>query len=253
MHIDIVWLNYGLLVVAAIGAGMVNAIAGGGSFLTFPALVYTGVPPVTANASNTVALVPSIFLSTLAYRNDMRGIEKVPMWVMVAVALAGGVAGALLLLHTPQHIFDFLIPWLLGLATLLFAFGKQLTAAVHRIGRVNRPTLVCIQFVLAIYGGYFGGAVGFLMLALFGLFGLTDLHAMNGLKTLMAGLMNGAAVVIFLVAGGIVWHQTLVMLIAAMFGSYAGARMARKIDQKALRLIIVTIGTVITVAFALRH
>jgi uncharacterized membrane protein YfcA len=241
-----------LLFATAFLAGILNAVAGGGTFLTFPALVFTGVPPIIANASSTVAVFPGSFASAWAYRRDFVPFERVGLWPMLAVSLMGGIAGALLLLWTPARTFDRLIPWLLLGATLLFGFGRQLTPLLQRLVTIGPAGLLAIQLAIAVYGGYFGGAIGILMLALYGLFGLDDLNAMNASKTLFAGTMNAAAVVCFIIAGKVWWPQTLIMLVAAILGGYAGARIARRIDPVWLRLGVTAIGLTMSAAFFLR-
>ena len=242
-------LDLALLVVAAFLAGAVNSVAGGGSFLTFPALVFTGVPPIIANASSTVATFPGSFAASWAYRRDFVPFERVGWWPMVAISLVGGTIGALLLLFTPARTFDRLIPWLLLAATLLFGFGRRLTPWLARRLALGPAGLLVLQFLIAIYGGYFGGAIGILMLALYGLFGLTDLNAMNAAKTLLAGTMNAAAVVCFVLAGKVWWPQTLIMLVAAVLGGYAGARIARRLDPNWLRAGITLVGLAMSAAF----
>ena len=238
---------------AAFLAGILNAIAGGGSFLTFPALVFTGVPPIIANASSTVAVSPGSFASAWGYRKDFQPFAKIGLWPMLVISLVGGALGALLLLWTPARTFDRVIPWLLLGATLLFGFGRQLTPLALRWVSIGPVALMVIQFLIAIYGGYFGGAIGILMLALYGLFGLEDLTAMNAVKTLLAGTMNGAAVICFIIAGKVWWYPTLVMLVAAVLGGYAGARVARKIDPNWLRAGVTAVGLAMTAAFFLRN
>jgi uncharacterized membrane protein YfcA len=257
LHRDAVWLtkdgmSFALLFAAAFLAGSINAVAGGGSFLTFPVLVFTGVPPIIANASSTVALFPGSLASAWAYRRDFTPFAGVGLRAMLAVSVVGGAAGALLLLWTPARTFDQIVPWLLLGATLLFAFGPRLTPLLRRVFPVGPASLLTLQFAIAIYGGYFGGAIGILMLALYGVFGLNDLNAMNAAKTLLAGVMNAAAVVCFVVAGTIWWPQTLVMLIAAVIGGYAGARVARRIDPKWLRAGVTMFGLAMSAAFFLR-
>jgi len=241
-----------LLMAAAFGAGIMNAVAGGGSFLTFPALVFTGVPSIVANASSTVALFPGSFASAWAYRDDFTRFEGVPFPALLAASLAGGLSGALLLLFTPQKAFDAVIPWLLAVATLAFAFGPQLAPRLRRIYRIGPKTVLAGQFLVAIYGGYFGGAVGILQLALYSLFGLTEIRSMNALKTLLTGCMNAVAVVCFVIAAKVWWLQTAVMLVAAVAGGYFGARYARKMNPRLVRIIIVAICVAMTVIFFLR-
>jgi uncharacterized protein len=245
-------LDTALIFAAAFLAGILNAIAGGGSFLTFPALVFAGVPPIIANASSTVAVSPGSFASAWGYRKDFKPFEKIGLWPMLGISLIGGALGALLLLWTPARTFDQVIPWLLLGATLLFGFGRQLTPLLLRWFTIGPAALMVIQFLIAIYGGYFGGAIGILMLALYGLFGLEDLTAMNAVKTLLAGTMNGAAVVCFIIAGKVWWYPTLVMLVAAVLGGYAGARVARKINPTWLRVGVTAVGLAMTAAFFAR-
>ncbi|HVJ52526.1 MAG TPA: sulfite exporter TauE/SafE family protein [Aliidongia sp.] len=245
-------MDFLLLFAAAFLAGIMNAVAGGGSFVTFPALVFTGVPSIVANASSTVAVSPGSFASAWAYRRDFPALPGLGLWPLAAASLTGGICGALLLLYTPQHTFDAIIPWLLLGATLLFAVGRRLTSLLLRVVTVGPVSLTLVQFAIGIYGGYFGGAIGILMLALFGLFGLSDIHEMNALKTLLAGLMNGAAVICFALAGKVWWPQTLTMLVAAVIGGYVGARIARRMNPAHIRAIIIAIGSFMTVVFFLR-
>jgi uncharacterized membrane protein YfcA len=241
-----------LLVIAAFVAGAQNAIAGGGSFVTFPALVFIGVPPIIANASSTVALFPGSLAGAWAYRHDFEPMQGVRLWAITLVSVVGGAVGAVLLLVTPPRAFDLIVPWLLLLATVLFAFGPELTRFVARLWRIGPATLLAIQMLIAIYGGYFGGAIGILMLALYGLFGLTNLNAMNGVKSLMAGLLNAVAVVVFVIAGKIWWHETGIMVLAAIAGGYGGARVARRVDHRYLRAVIILIAVAMTVTFFVR-
>src|SRR5215470_6214872 len=150
--------SYFMLTLAALGAGLMNSVAGGGSFLTFPALVFTGVPSIIANATSTVALFPGVLASAWAYRHDFKGLEKLPLKPAVTVSIAGGVAGALLLLFTSQKVFDQIIPWLLLAATLAFALGPRLLKMLKRQSWMGPRTLIIFQFLVGIYGGYFGGA-----------------------------------------------------------------------------------------------
>jgi uncharacterized membrane protein YfcA len=242
-----------LLVAAAFVAGAMNAVAGGGSFITFPALVFTGVPSVIANASSTVALCPANLASAVAYRNDFRDFEGVSFRAMLGVSLAGGILGALLLLLTPQRTFDGVIPWLLLVATLVFAFAPRLTPALQRRVHIGPRTLVVVQFFVAVYGGYFGGAIGIMMLSAWALFGLTDLKAMNATKTVLAGSLNGVAVVLFIAAGKVWWPQALVMLVGSVAGGYLGAHYARRVDQRIVRTAIIAVSVTMTVVFFVRQ
>ena len=229
-----------------------NSVAGGGSFLTFPALVFTGVPSIIANATSTVALFPGALASAWAYRQDFKGLERIPMKAALIVSVAGGVTGALLLLFTSQKTFDLIIPWLLLGATATFAFGPKVMKTLQRQDWMGTRTLIAFQYLVGIYGGYFGGAVGIIMLAVWTLAGMRDIHAMNGGRTLLGGVMNAAAVVCFIIAGKIYWLQTSMMLIAAVAGGYAGARFARRVNPALVRSIIIAVSIAVTAAFFLR-
>jgi hypothetical protein len=245
--------SYLLLLVTAFVAGAMNAVAGGGSFLTFPALVFTGVPSIVANASSTVALMPAAAASAWGFRHDRRDFPGVSFRALLAVSLVGGVSGALLLLLTPQRLFDGVNPWLLLTATVAYTFAPKLTPLLRRVMRVGPRTLVAVQFLVAVYGGYFGGAIGIMMLSAWSLFGLTDLRQMNATKTVLAAVMNGVAVVCFVIAGKVWWPQTLVMLAGAVAGGWLGAHAGRRVDQKHVRTLIVLISITITLVFFLRR
>jgi uncharacterized membrane protein YfcA len=245
--------SYMLLVIAALGAGLINSVAGGGMFLTFPALVFTGVPSIVANASSTTALVPGILASAWAYREDFRKSVNFPFLPLLIVTLSGGILGALLLLYTPQRTFDSVIPWLMLAATLLFTFGARLTPILKRMFHIGPVAVVVIQFFIAIYGGYFGGAIGIVMLATWTVFGLTDIHVMNANRTIMGAAANSVAAVLFIFAGKIWWPQTLVMLVATIVGGYIGARVARKVKPVYIRAIVTVVSAGITIAFFLRR
>ena len=244
--------SYLLLILAAFGAGLVNAVAGGGSFLTFPALVFTGVPSIIANASSTVALIPGSMASAWAYRSDFKRAANFPFWPAMVVSLLGGIAGALLLLLTPQRTFDSMIPWLMLAATVLFALGPRVSVGLRRVFHIGAFAVVCIQLPIAVYGGYFGGAIGILMLAVWSAFGLDDIHAMNANKTVLAAAMNAVAAVLFVIAGKVWWPQTLAMLVAAVFGGAIGAHSARRVAPHHIRLVVIVISVAITAAFFVR-
>ena len=237
-----------LLIAAALGAGIMNSVAGGGSFLTFPALVFTGVPSIIANATSTVALCPGILASAWAYRNEFRALT-IPLKPAIVASIAGGITGALLLLLTSQKTFDAIIPWLLLGATVAFAVGPRITTMLKGKSWIGPKTLVGLQFVIGIYGGYFGGAVGIIMLAVWSLAGLQDIHGMNAGRTLLGGVMNAAAIVCFIIAHKVWWIQTSLMLVAAVVGGYAGARVARRVDQNRVRAAIICVSVVVTIVF----
>ena len=238
-----------ILVLAGFLAGTMNAMAGGGSFVSFPALVFVGLSSVAANASSTVALVPGAFASAWAYRQDFRSVQGMPLRWLIPASMMGGLAGALLLLSTPAHVFDAVVPWLLLTGTLAFAFGRQAGRLLARVLRVGPGVLVGAQLLLAVYGGYFGGAVGIMMMAAWSLFGITDIRAMSATRTLLVGLTNAVAVVCFVALGLVRWPETLVMLIAGIAGGYGGARAARRLPPERLRQAVIVISVTMTAIF----
>ena len=240
------------LFVAATLAGALNAIAGGGSFISFPTLIFTGVPPIPANATNNVSAWTGLVASSGAYRDHL----DVPWRVLAplaAVGIVGGTVGSLLLLKTPAHTFDRLLPWLMLGATLLFVFGKKLVGRRLNVGHQATPRILlwaCLfLFAAAVYGGYFGGGLGIVLLALLTALGMTDIHAMNALKTLLSSLINGLALVMFVIARVIYWPQAFVMIAGALLGGYFGAHYGKRLPQKAVRVFVVLVGTVMTVYF----
>ena len=242
-----------LLLAAAFVAGALNAVAGGGSFLTLPALVFTGVPPVVANATGTVALLPGYMAGAWGFKDDMQAPPGLSMKAVTALALVGGAAGAALLLVTPDATFRRIVPWLLLAATAMFAFAPQLRAWASGKNASNatpNATKAAIgMLIVAVYGGYFNGGLGILLLALFGLLGQTQLNAMNGMKNLVSALLTAIAVVIYALGGIVQWQQALIMMVAATLGGYLGARVARKIPAHILRWGIVATGLVMAGLF----
>lgn len=241
-----------LLLAAAFVAGALNAVAGGGSFLTLPALVFTGVPPVVANATGTVALLPGYLAGAWGFREDTAPPPGLSMRLLVALSLAGGAAGAALLLVTPEATFRRVVPWLLLAATALFAFGPWLRQRLAG-GAPSPFKAVAGLLAVAAYGGYFNGGLGILLLALFGLLGQTSLHAMNGLKNGVSALLTAIAVAIYAAGGVVQWPQALVMMLAATAGGYGGARVARHIPAQWLRGGIVATGLVMAGVFFWRQ
>ena len=244
--------SFALLMLAAFGSGIVNAVAGGGAFLSFPALVFAGIPPVDANASSTVALFPGQATTAWAYRRDVGGIREITIVPLIVLSVVGGALGALLLVFTSNAVFVTLVPWLLLLATTVFAIGNFAPPRATTRFQLGKSGVLVAQFIIAIYGGYFGGGIGFLMLAALTLYGMRDIHAMNGLKILLATLMNGAAVVAFIIAGLVRWPETLAMALASVGGGYVGAVAAKRIDQRLLKSFIVLLGVALTIYFFYR-
>jgi uncharacterized membrane protein YfcA len=241
------------LVLAGLLAGTMNAVAGGGSFVSFPVMVLAGLPPIAANASSTVALFPGTLASAWAYRNDRRGVAGISLKILLPISVAGGLVGAILLLITPGGAFDLVIPWLLLLATLTFAGGRQLGEWLRRQVRIGRGPFLGIQFILSIYGGYFGGAVGLMMMAVWVLIDSSELKAMAHTRTLLVSAANGSAVLCFVVASAVWWPEMLAMMVSAMAGGYYGARFARYLPPPVLRWFVVALSATVTVVFFLRR
>jgi uncharacterized membrane protein YfcA len=211
-----------------------------------------GIPAIAANATSTAAVCPGALASAVAYRRDLSRFTRGQIAGMVAISLVGGFAGAMLLLLTPQTVFESLIPWLLLGATLLFAAGRHAAAAVSRHVRVGTGALVIGQLVISVYGGYFGAGIGILMLGMMTVAGFTDLNAMNGIKALLSGCLNAVAVTVFIVAHQVYWRPAILMAVAAIAGGYAGGAIARRVDQRHVRVIVILIGVGMTAYFFIR-
>ncbi len=236
--------------------GAINAVAGGGSFVAFPALLFTGVPPVPANATNTLALWVGVTASGGAYRNRLT-ISRRVIIPLLLTGVIGGLAGAFLLIKTPGQTFLKVLPWLLLGATLLFAFGKHLTGRIsasvsHDASTVALAGAAIFELAVAVYGGYFGGGIGIMNLAMLSALGMTDIHAMNALKVVLGGVINGVATITFVISGAIVWPQAMVMIAGAVLGGYFAARFAQKLPQAWIRSFVIAVGTGMTVYFFLR-
>ncbi len=246
--VEVLWVSG-----ASLLAGALNAVAGGGSFFTVPSLIFLGVSPVVANATSTVALWPGSLASGWGYRREVKAERKTALELSL-VSAVGGVAGALLLVWTPADVFLRLLPFLMLAATLFFTFGPRIRAALGaRGGEESRrwPALV-LQAIIAVYGGYFGGGMGLMMLAAFALMGMTDIHRMNGLKSLMGALINGLAVGTFIVARVVDWTIVLPMVAGAIAGGYLGATVARRLPGVYVRRFVIAVGWAMTVAFFVR-
>lgn len=267
---------------AALLAGLLNAVAGGGSFISFPALLFSGIAPIAANATNTAAVWPGTVASTVAYRKEFTAEARRLLPPLLITGIFGGIIGARVLLSTPQSTFLRMVPWLLLGATLLFASSGWLTKRLHaRLGtssaeqagdksgsgdggraaasgerRTPRWLLIVglfLELLIAIYIGYFGAGVGILLLALLALMGMENIHAMNGVKSLLVSVVNGVALVTFIWAHVIVWPQALLMLVAAMLGGYAGAHYARKMNQRQIRWLVIIVGFSMSTYFFIRQ
>ena len=239
-----------LLFLAGLLGGVLNAVAGGGSFVVFPALLLSGLPPIAANATTAAGLLPASFMSAVAYRNDF---STDRLFVVLAAASAiGGVLGAAVLLGTTESTFELALPLLLAFASLVFTFGGR---AVARLGKLAQGTggltvVFVVQVVIATYGGYFGGGMGILMLATFAFVGLSDIHRMNGMKSSLAVLINGAAVLLFAFTHKIVLLPWLAVALGGMVGGYIGARTARRIAAPTVRRFVIVYAWGMTAYFA---
>ena len=236
-----------LFFAAAIGGGL-NSVAGGGSFVAFPALLFAGVAPVPANATNTIALWPGSVASAFAYRRELVEVRGsiVPLGI---AAFAGGLVGSLLLLRTSETTFVLLIPWLLLFATLLFTFGTPLAKRLTGGRKAPLALGVVAQLFISVYGGYFGGGMGIMMLAVLTLLGMTHIHRMNALKNTLGTLINGVAVIAFVVAGAVRWAPATVMIAGGMAGGFLGAATARKVNPARVRTVVIVIAWAMTLYF----
>jgi uncharacterized membrane protein YfcA len=249
------WPHALWLGVASLLAGAINSVAGGGSFLSFPALLRLGVLPIEANATNTVALWPGQFTSIAAYRGEWKG-NRPLLLPLILAAILGGVAGAFILLGTRQGVFLRLVPWLLLVAASIFALSGPLSgwlqrralrstaaaAETERNVRALRVPLFCATLLVSLYIGYFGAGGGFLLLAALALAQVGDITQMNALKVVVTTIANGVAVLVFIVHGKVIWHDCLLMMATGAAGGYLGARNARRVNARLMRIIVTVIG-----------
>jgi uncharacterized membrane protein YfcA len=238
-----------ILIAAAFLGGALNALAGGGSLVAFPALLFAGLNPIDANASNVVALFPATFASAWAYRRRIFDVAEVGIAGLSISSLFGGVLGAVLLLSTPTSIFAGLVPWLVLFSTIVFAVGNLAPLDVIRRFELGPRGALVAHLIISVYGGYFGGGIGFLMLAALTLFGMRDINAMNGLKMWLVGIMTVASMATFIVADVIRWPEVLPMLLGSMIGGYVAAHAAQRLDQRLTKAFIVALGAGVTAYF----
>jgi uncharacterized protein len=263
------WL---LLVLAATGAGVLNAIAGGGSFLTFPALTFTGVPVIAANATSAVAVSPGYLGSTLGFKAELAALPRARLWREAVISALGGLAGASLLLVTPAKVFSALVPWLLLFATAVFALGPRLLARrAARLATTSATTSATASGMagmapsaapaahpqarllglgaVAVYGGYFNGGLGILLMALYSVTGEKDMNTANALKNFNSLVLSLLSVLAFAWAGAVHWPQALVMAVAATVGGFIGARIARRLPATVVRGVVIATGVVMAAVF----
>ncbi len=247
---DLTLLQGAALVLSAVLAGVVNSIAGGGTLFTFPALLAIGIPPLAANGTSTMALVPGSAAAVWGYRKELGGRWKTAVLLCVP-SVVGGVLGAWLTLRAGDELFSFLVPWLILTATVLFLLQDRisrrivLTEAVAP-GPWRTAAVFVFMLAVAVYGGFFGAGMGILILAALGQVGLTDVHEMNGLKNIIAVCINGVAAVTFVVGHKVIWPLAGIMAVGAVVGGYGGASLARRLGKQRVRKVIVGVGFAIT-------
>jgi len=247
-------LGIGGLFFAGIVAGAINSVAGGGSLISFPALIAFGINPISANATNTAIVLPGSISSAFAYRNDLPGRHNGTFLSLFLPSLAGGLLGAVVLVITPGALFSRMVPYLILFATILFGVRDYFTnfasagkGASGSISGFARLWGFSFQLFVASYGGYFGAGIGILMLASFSLMGMRDIHKMNAMKTFLASVINSTALLYFILRGLIVWRIAILMACGAIIGGYLGARLAKKVNQRALGFFIVAVGIAVSV------
>ncbi len=273
-HMNEFWIACLIVCPAAALGGAINSVAGGGTLVTFPALVWvldsisgTGAATILANGTNSVALAPGAFSGSWAYRRELKHQGRRVIWLAIP-SLLGGTIGAILVVLGSETLFRSMIPWLIGAATALFILQPQLTPAA-RSGPSQTPdssphsphitiarpsgTVLLIQLIIGIYGGYFGAGIGILMLSSLSLLNLGNIHQINGLKTILAGLINGVSVVVFIANGKVYWPLAVPMIASAMFGGWLGAAWARKLDRRIVRRMVIGIGLTLTAWYFIRE
>ena len=238
-----------LLFAAGIVTGVMNAVAGGGSFVAFPALLLAGIPAISANVTTAVATIPGQFASVWAYRHDIRAATLFDIRLLLTVSVAGGLLGAAILLATPSAVFSGVLPWLMLFGTAVFIFGNFAPKRFLLRFTIGTRSVLAAQFVIAIYGGYFGAGIGFMMLAALTLYGMRDIHAMNGLKLVLALCMTMVSSIAFIYAGKVYWTEALVMCVATLIGGYGGALGAKQVKPEFIKVFIAFLGTGLTVYF----
>jgi uncharacterized membrane protein YfcA len=241
-----------LIFLAGVWAGIQNTLAGGGSFVTLPALILSGMSPLAANITSTVALFPGQITAGYAGRRLVSGAGRLPFWALFALSVLGGAAGGVLLLHTSPAVFSRLVPWLVLFATAVFTWGSFFRkpgpeGALH-IGPVATGVA---QFLIAVYGGYFGGGIGILMMAALTMAGLSARNA-GGTKNVLAGVMNASAVVLFVLSPEVHWMQAAVLAVGAVIGGLLGTWALTRVNEKALRVAVVCIGVALTIGLFLK-
>jgi uncharacterized membrane protein YfcA len=244
-----------LLFAVGILGGAINAVAGGATLFTFPAMMAAGLSPIAANASSSIALTPGHLSGVLSERRQLPPLDR-RLWLHVVIAAIGGGAGAVLLLWTPDRVFTALVPLLIGVATAIFAFSKQIQAWVRPADALHHDTPLARQLALvptAVYGGYFGAGMGVMLMAVFSMTSPWAVRTANAVKNLLGAAANWAAIVIFVMQGVIAWPQTLVMLLGAVIGGFTGGRLLAVVPVHWIRRFVIAMGVVMTVVYAYRY
>jgi uncharacterized membrane protein YfcA len=249
-------MHEALVFVAAVIAGGINSVAGGGMLVSFPTMIWLGIPPITANATNTVAIWTGTLGSAWGYRRELRGVDP-RVYALIVPSVTGSITGAVLLAYTPSDVFDRLVPLLILFATCLFMAQEPIQrrfnlSAAHAARSHWLSWTMFFQFGVAVYGGYFGAGIGILMLAALSLMGHSDIHQMNGLKNLLATCINLVAAVYFAFAGLVFWRDAVFLAAGAVTGGIAGAHVARRIGRTAVRRIVIVIGLVMALSLMVR-
>jgi len=240
-----------LIAVAGLYAGAQNTLAGGGSFITFPTLILAGLNPLEANITSCVALFPNQITSCVAGRKLASGVGKLSLFFLFCLSIIGGLIGALLLLHTPVTFFSRLVPWLVLFATSVFAWGSFRKKPLHAANHLPVPVLAATQFIIGIYGGYFGGGIGFLMLATLTIAG-QQVRMATATKNVLAMAMNASAVVLFAFSKQVDWLSALALALGGIGGALLGSWLMHRLPEKIMRGFVVLVGTVLTVWLFLR-
>lgn len=244
--------EYMIPAVAAFGAGILNTIAGGGTFLTFPALIHAGIPPVAANATSAVVVFPGYAGGALGFRKEIKSLDRAGLIKASVSAMLGGLTGSVLLVFSSDSVFAALVPFLLLTATFIFSFGRKIEHWLcRRIGKIS-PYGFGGVFLVSVYGGYFNGGLGIVLLALFALWGMTDINATNGLKNFLSFLLSALSFLTFTFAGIVAWQHALAMMMAAIIGGYCGAPIARVLPDKIIRGIVILTGLSMSAVFFAR-
>jgi uncharacterized membrane protein YfcA len=244
IHTDFAQIS--LLVLAGLYAGTQNALAGGGSFITFPTLMLAGLNPLSANITSTIALFPNQITSSMAGRKLAGGVGQTSLSKLFWLSVAGGLLGALLLLYTPVSFFTRLVPWLVLFATIVFTWGSFRKKPLHVVNNIPVPALAAVQFLIGIYGGYFGGGIGFLMLAVLTIEG-QQVRMATATKNVLAMAMNASAVALFAFSSQVDWIPAIALACGGIAGGFIGGWLVHRLPEKVMRGFVVLVGVVLTV------